>query len=124
MIRKANIRIAHVLVDKMDSLDSLKNKLQTKLENRGFTDIDDEDISDEIERAIKQINRCRHFDATEEHIVDPKYEDMIIPLALTAFAKIGAEGQTSHKENGVDRTYTSGGDYPSDMLAEIIPLIK
>ena len=49
---------------------------------------------------------------------------MIIPLAITSFAKIGAEGQTSHSENGVVRNYTSGGDYPKDMLDEIIPLIK
>lgn len=117
-------KVVLVLVDNMVTLDDLQEKLQTKLESRGFDNIEDEDITDEIQRAIKQINRCRHFDPTEEILVDPKYEDMIIPLALTAFAKIGAEGQTAHKENGVDRTYTSGGDYPADMLEEIIPLIK
>lgn len=117
-------KVVIVSVDNMVTLNSLQEKLQTKLENRGFDNIEDEDIADEIQRAIKQINRCRHFDPTEEYLVDPKYEDMIIPLALTAFAKIGAEGQTTHKENGIDRTYTSGGDYPADMLEEIIPLIK
>lgn len=106
------------------TVNELKDKLQDKLEARGFDNVDVEDISDEVERAIKQINRCRHFEPTEEKPFDPKYEDMIIPLALTAFAKIGAEGQTSHSENGVIRSYTSGGDYPKDMLEEIIPLIK
>lgn len=107
---------------KNELIDSLKNKLTA----RGFEigDSDDEIIEDEIDRAIKQINRCRHFDATDEKLYDPKYEDMIIPLALTAFAKIGAEGQSSHSENGIIRNYTSGGDYPKDMLEEIIPLIK
>ena len=118
------IKVVIVLVDNMVTVSSLQEKLLAKLESRGFDNIDDDDVADEVERAIKQINRCRHFDATDEKIVDPKYEDMIIPLALTAFAKIGAEGQTAHKENGIDRTYTSGGDYPKDMLAEIIPLIK
>lgn len=106
------------------SVDDLKSKLEDKLESRGFNNIDSNDIDDEINRAIRQINRCRHFDSTDDKPYDPKYEDMIIPLALTAFAKIGAEGQKSHKENGVERTYTSGGDYPADMLNEIIPLIK
>lgn len=101
----------------------LKAHLKDKLQRRGFEDISDEDISDEIDRAIRQINRCRHFKPTNDTIIDPKYEDMIIPLALTAFAKIGAEGQKSHKENGIERTYTSGGDYPKDMLEEIVPLI-
>jgi len=106
----------------MDTL-KLKVQLKNKLKSRGFEDISEEDISDEIDRAIRQINRCRHFKPTDEKPIDPKYEDMIIPLALTAFAKIGAEGQKSHEENGIKRTYTSGGDYPKDMLEEIIPLI-
>lgn len=108
----------------MLTIDELESKLQDKLESRGFDNIDENDIADEINRAIKQINRCRHFTVTNDKPYDPKYEDMIIPLALTAFAKIGAEGQTSHSENGVVRGYTSGGDYPKDMLEEIIPLIN
>lgn len=108
------------------SVSDLTKLLKKKLIARGFeiTESDNEIMDDEIKRAIGQINRCRHFDATEEKPYDPKYEDMIIPLALTAFAKIGAEGQSSHSENGVVRNYTSGGDYPKDMLDEIIPLIK
>lgn len=108
----------------MATVSELANKLVSKLQSRGFGTIELTDATDEIERAIKQINRCRNFDATESKLYDPKYEDMIIPLSITAFAKIGAEGQTAHKENGIDRTYTSGGDYPKDMLEEIIPLIK
>lgn len=108
------------------TVSELTTLLKKKLLARGFTitESDNEIMDDEIKRAIRQINRCRHFEATEEKLYDPKYEDMIIPLALTAFAKIGAEGQSSHSENGIIRNYTSGGDYPKDMLDEIIPLIK
>lgn len=108
------------------SVSDLTKLLKKKLIARGFeiTESDNEIMDDEIKRAISQINRCRHFDPTDEKLYDPKYEDMIIPLALTAFAKIGAEGQSSHSENGIVRNYTSGGDYPKDMLDEIIPLIK
>lgn len=107
----------------MDDI-NLRVELSDILKRRGFENVSDEDIDYEIKRAIGQINRCRHFDPTDEKLYDPKYEDMIIPLALTAFAKIGAEGQSSHSENGIVRNYTSGGDYPKDMLDEIIPLIK
>lgn len=78
----------------------------------------------EIKRAIKQINRCRRFEPTDDKPFDPKYEDLIIPLSLTAFAKIGADGETVHSENGITRHYTSGGDYPIELLKEIVPLIK
>jgi len=107
----------------MDDI-NLRVELSDILKRRGFENVSDEDIDYEIKRSIHQINRCRHFDPTEGKLYDPKYKDMIIPLALTAFAKIGAEGQSSHSENGIVRNYTSGGDYPKDMLDEIIPLIK
>lgn len=108
------------------TIQELVANLRKHLEFRDF-DIPVEDsfiLEDEIKRAINEINRCRRFDATEEKPYDKKYENMIIPLSITAFSKIGAEGQSSHNENGVQRTYTNGGDYPADMLDSIIPLIK
>lgn len=78
----------------------------------------------EIDRAISEINKCRRFTPTENSLYDKKYESLIIPLCVSAFAKSGAEGQTSHTENGIVRNYTSGGDYPKDMLNGIIPLVK
>lgn len=108
----------------MTSIEELETQLKNKLERRDFTNVADEDVEDEIKRAIRTINRHRHFDATEDKPYDPKYEDLIIPLAVCAFSKIGAEGESSHSENGIVRSYTSGGDYPSSMLDEIIPLIK
>ena len=102
------------------------NNLRRILIAKGFEIGDDDDfiLTYEIERAIGEINRCRHFDATPDKPYDLKYENMIIPLAVSAFAKSGAEGQKSHSENGIVRNYTSGGDYPKEELAKIIPLIK
>ena len=45
-------------------------------------------------------------------------------MCVAAIAKIGAEGQTSHSENGVLRNYGSAMDYPSELLRQIVPLIK
>ena len=110
----------------MKSIQEITNDLYKLLKSRDFnvTDKDMPNLEYEVKRAIREINRHRRFDATETKLYDVKYEDMIIPLCLTAFAKIGAEGQTSHSENGIVRNYTSGGDYPIDVLNSIIPLIK
>lgn len=102
------------------------SELRFSLARKDFI-VDDKDnyiLESEIKRAIRQINRCRRFEPTDEKPYDKKYEDLIIPLAISAFAKIGAEGETVHSENGITRHYTNGGDYPADMLNEIIPLIK
>ena len=108
------------------TLDVFVGELKSLLINRDF-DINDKDtpiLKYEIKRAISQINRCRRFKATDENPYDKKYEDLIIPLAISSFAKIGAEGETVHSENGITRHYTSGGDYPKELLREIIPLIR
>ena len=108
------------------SMSDLVKKLQRQLEFRDIhvSDDDIDILQDEIVRAIQEINRCRRFSPTEEEPYDMKYDDKIIPLCVTAFSKIGAERQTSHSENGVIRNYTSGGDYPTDMLNSIVPLIR
>lgn len=108
------------------SLSTYVGQLKSLLIARDF-DITDKDtpiLRYEIERAIAQINRHRNFKPTEDRPYDEKYKDLIIPLAISAFAKIGAEGQTVHSENGITRHYTSGGDYPKELLEEIIPLAK
>lgn len=108
------------------SVEELVNKLQIILVAKDFnvTDNDKQLLEYEVERAIAEINKCRRFKPTETVLYDKKYESLIIPLCVSAFAKSGAEGQTSHTENGIVRNYTSGGDYPKDMLKGIIPLIK
>ena len=108
------------------TLSSFVGELKSLLIARDFdiTDKDTPTLQYEVKRAVREINRCRRFKATEEKPYDVKYEDLIIPLAISSFAKIGAEGQTVHSENGITRHYTSGGDYPKELLREIIPLIR
>lgn len=106
--------------------EELVSKLQVILNSKDFnvTDSDKPLLEYEVERAIAEINKCRRFTQTNDALYDKKYESLIIPLCISAFAKSGAEGQTSHTENGIVRNYTSGGDYPKDMLNGIIPLVK
>lgn len=49
--------------------------------------------------------------------VEPKYEQLQIELAIVLFNERGAEGQSSHNENGVSRTWRS----KSQILGEITP---
>lgn len=110
----------------MKTIQELTSELYTLLKARDFnvTDKSFPELEYEVKKAIAEINNQRRFEATETKLYDKKYEHLIIPLCLSSFAKIGAEGETSHSENGIVRNYTTGGDYPSDVLNSIIPLIK
>lgn len=84
-----------------------------------------DDVLDyEIERAIATINRCRKFTPSNTILYDEKYEYLIIPMCINSLAKMGAEGEKSHSENGVSRSYGSDDDYPENLMSQIIPLIK
>ena len=103
---------------------SLLSTLKVVLTTRNLDGFDDIYLQYEIDRAISEINRCRRFTPDTENKYDSKYEYLIIPMVTAAISKIGAEGQTSHSENGVVRNYGSSGDYPRELIRQIIPLIK
>ena len=52
--------------------------------------------------------------------VPTKYEHLQCEIAVYLLNKRGAEGQTSHSENGIARQYENG-DVPESMLREIVP---
>ena len=51
-----------------------------------------------------------------------KYLDLQFRIALDLYNKIGAEGQTSHSENGVSRSYESSW-ISEQLLQEVVPLV-
>lgn len=59
----------------------------------------------------------------EEYVVPPKYDSLQVEIAAYLINKIGAEGETRHSENGVDRTYENG-DIPNEFLRRIMPIAK
>lgn len=109
----------------MKTIEELVEETIEVLEFYG-AEIPDSDIVIELEvkSAIGEINRCRRFTPTDEKLYDEQYEYKIVPLAVTGFLKVGAEGETQHTENGITRTYGGSGKYPKDMLSDIIPLAK
>lgn len=98
-------------------------KLKRKLVARGFT-VDDIDIYDEISSAIEAVNSRRRFEPTSNSLFEDKYSNLITRLCIASISKWGAEGQTSHSENGVNRGYEKASEYPESMLSEIVPLGK
>jgi hypothetical protein len=66
------------------------------------------------------LNRRYPFGAPVGARLIPPHEQIQIRIALELFAKMGAEGQTAHNENGVYRTYEAADVSPS-LLRQIIP---
>lgn len=71
--------------------------------------------------GIKIINRAYPYDDTVTE-VPVRYGYLQCEIANYLLNKRGAEGQTSHSENGISRSYESA-DVPESMLKEVIPKV-
>ena len=67
------------------------------------------------------LNKRYPFGAPEGATLSAFHEQIQIRIALELFAKMGAEGQISHSENGISRTYEAADISPS-LLKQIIPV--
>jgi len=55
--------------------------------------------------------------------LEPRWQDLQFRIALDLYNKQGAEGETSHKENGIDRAYESSW-ISEQLLSEVTPFGK
>lgn len=69
----------------------------------------------------KIINRAYPF-GTDEPEVPKRYEFLQCEVAAYLLNKRGAEGQVSHSENGISRSYESA-DVPESMLGAVTPMV-
>ena len=69
----------------------------------------------------KIINRAYPF-GTDEPEVPQRYDFLHCEIAAYLLNKRGAEGQTSHSENGISRSYESA-DVPESMLGAVTPMV-
>ena len=103
----------------------MKASLRRKIKSRNLEHlINENDLIDEINDAIFAVNERRRFDATPEIPFEAKYESLIVKLAFASITKYGAEGESSHSENGISRKYDNAGEYPEALLSRIVPLAK
>lgn len=69
----------------------------------------------------KIINRAYPYDDSVTE-VPRRYDYLQCDIACYLLNKRGAEGETSHSENGISRSYENA-DVPYSMLSEVIPHI-
>lgn len=66
------------------------------------------------------LNRRYPFGAPEGATLSPLHEQIQLRIAVELFSKMGAEGQLTHDENGIKRTWEAGDVSPS-LLKLIVP---
>ncbi len=77
-------------------------------------------LSTYLELAGKKIIARAYPYSTEITDVPDQYGYLQIEIAAYLLNKRGAEGQTSHSENGITRQYENA-DVPDSMMNTIIP---
>ncbi len=91
-----------------------------RLKIRITENVSDVELEDILESA-KAVILSRRFPFGEQPLViEERYKDLQIRIAVEMFAKRGAEGETAHNENGVSRTYSSA-NVSEELLREITP---
>ena len=86
-----------------------------------ITEVDDDNMLEDILESAKAVILSRRFPFGEQPTeIEDRYKDLQIRIAVEMFNKQGAEGETSHSENGVSRTYSSAS-VSEELLREITP---
>lgn len=67
------------------------------------------------------LNRRYPFGVPEGATLSPLHEQIQLRIAVELFSKMGAEGQTEHAENGVNRKWEAADVSPS-LLRQIVPV--
>lgn len=86
---------------------------------------DDPEWSDDVLRSYltiageKVLRRAYPYDDTVTE-VPRRYSVVQCEIAAYLLNKRGAEGETSHSENGISRSYENG-DIPESLMSAIVP---
>lgn len=97
-------------------VDALQEEILKDLVNEigNLTVVDEARLSSKIKNALREVRGKRNYPEhfTDEQIAKDleKHYSNIRELALYDYNQIGAEGQTSHNENGTNRTWKNRND--------------
>jgi hypothetical protein len=82
----------------------------------------DETLSAYLSLAKSKIlNRLYPYGGNRADLEIPaRYDGLHIQITTYMLNKRGGEGETAHRENGINRTYADA-DIPKDLLSEIVP---
>lgn len=96
----------------MDNLERLKLR----------TNEPDEAILEDCLESARAAIMARRYPFQEwPDELERRYLDLQFRMAMDIYAKIGAEGQTSHSENGINRAWESSW-ISEQLLSEVTPL--
>lgn len=70
------------------------------------------------EKILRKAYPFKEYSSSED--VPEKYENVQIEIAVYLLNKRGAEGETYHSENGINRSYENAS-VPDSMLKEVMP---
>jgi hypothetical protein len=76
-----------------------------------------------IQRAIRKVCAKRYpfgYTDTEKETAVERYRDTIFAAAVYYWAKQGADGESSHSENGISRAY----EKEDDIYFDVVPMAK
>jgi hypothetical protein len=91
-----------------------------RLKIRITENVTDAELEDILESA-KAVILSRRFPFGEQPAdIEDRYKDLQIRIAVEMYNKQGAEGETSHSENGISRSYSSAS-VSEELLREITP---
>ena len=69
--------------------------------------------------AEKVLARCYPYHP-DKQTVPARYQNTQLEIAVYLLNKRGAEGETTHNENGINRSFESGS-VPDSMLKGVVP---
>jgi hypothetical protein len=94
-------------------------RLKTRLTDNGETP-DEAVLTDCIESAKTAIMNRRFPFGNWPDEVETRYQDLQFRIAMDLYNKSGAEGEMSHSENGISRTFESSW-ISEQLLSEVTP---
>ena len=95
----------------MDNLERLKLRTQ---------ETDEAVLYDCLESAKAAIMSRRYPFGEWPDELEPQYEDLQFRCAMDIYNKAGAEGELTHNENGINRTFESAW-ISKQLLQEVTP---
>lgn len=76
-----------------------------------------------INRAIRKVCAKRYpfgYSDEEKEAAVERYRDTVFAAAVYYWTKQGADGENSHSENGIIRSYQS----EDDIYFDVVPMVK
>ena len=86
-----------------------------------LTEETDDDVLSTYLFLAKNVVLSKAYPFGDSEEVPSKYDSVQVEIAQYMYHKRGAEGEISHSENGVSRSYEDG-DIPPTLLRRITPV--